>query len=105
MKAARQATKAGETRQNSVENVERIQYQDQFVYQGIYRKNTRGRAYLIFRDRNRERRIVRTSAKLAAENGQNVTIVGAIRAGRLIPGRVIPWVAPVAKRGRGRQAA
>lgn len=90
MKAARQVSK---------DSGARIEYRDQFVYQGIYRKNTRGRAYLIFRDRNRERRIVRTSAKLSVENGQNVTIVGAIRSGRLIPGRVIPWVAPVAKRG------
>lgn len=83
----------------------KIAYQEQFVYQGIYRKNTRGRAYLIFRDRDRKQQIVRTSSKLNALNGQNITIIGAIRAGRLIPHRVVPHILPRAVRGLDRRAA
>ncbi len=87
----------------------KIAYKEQFVYQGIYRKNTRGRAYLIFKDRDRKRRIVRTSCKLDAANGQTVTIIGAIRAGRLIPHRVVPRVFPrlesKASRNNARRAA
>ncbi|MEQ9364564.1 MAG: hypothetical protein RIF32_09985 [Leptospirales bacterium] len=88
-----------------MENNAKIAYQEQFVYQGIYRKNTRGRAYLIFKDRDRQRRIVRTSCKIDVRNGQNVTIIGAIRAGRLIPHRVVPRVFPRSARGAKNKAA
>ena len=84
---------------------QKIAYQEQFVYQGIYRKNTRGREYLIFRYRDRKRRIVRTSSKLNAQNGQNLTIIGAIRAGRLIANRVVAHVHPRAKRDGTSRAA
>ncbi|MCR9143505.1 MAG: hypothetical protein NXI24_14750 [bacterium] len=84
----------------------KIAYSEQFVYQGIYRKNTRGRAYLIYKDGDRRRRIVRTSSKINALNGQNVTIVGAIRGGRLIAERVVAHVFPrVDRKAKAEQAA
>jgi hypothetical protein len=77
----------------------KLAYTELFVYQGIYRKNTRGRAYLIFRDSVGQRRIVRTTSKFDVANGQTVSVIGAIRNGWLIASRVIPRVAPRRKPG------
>lgn len=69
-------------------------HQEQMIIEGIYRKNTRGRAYLIFQDAQQCRRIVRISGKLDADNGQAVTVVGSLAGGRFVVTKMIPHVVP-----------
>ncbi len=69
-------------------------HQEQMIIEGIYRKNTRGRAYLIFHDAQQCRRIVRVSGKLDADNGQMVTVVGRLAEGRFVVTKLIPQVVP-----------
>lgn len=61
---------------------------------GIYRKNTKGRAYLIFDGAAGERRIVRASAKYGLQNGARVRAAGTVVGHRFFAEYVQEEVAP-----------
>lgn len=67
---------------------------EQIVIQGVYRRNTRGRSYLIFRDSSKIQRILPVSSKFPALNGQTITVIGTIVEGRLMADKIIPCVYP-----------
>ena len=67
---------------------------DQLVIQGVYRKNTRGRAYLIYRDREGIVRGVRCSCKLDIPGGREITAVGVFRDGWFLIDRVVENIPP-----------
>ncbi|MCB1306850.1 MAG: hypothetical protein KDK30_01660 [Leptospiraceae bacterium] len=73
---------------------------DTIVIQGVYRKNSRGRAYLFFKDRQRNLRIVRMSARTNIPNGQTITVIGSIQDGRLLASRIQSHNLPVKKSER-----
>ena len=51
------------------------------IIRGVYKRNSRGRAYLVCYDRFKKRSIYRISAKLDARNGETLNVVGEIDRG------------------------
>ena len=62
---------------------------ERLILSGIYKKNTRGRAYLIFYNQDRSRSIYRISARLAAGNGSLIRIIGTIKNGWILVSKLI----------------
>lgn len=52
---------------------------EKLVLTGIYKRNTRGRAYLVYYNKDRSRSICRITARLDAGNGAYIRIIGTIK--------------------------
>lgn len=49
---------------------------NQFVINGILKKGSRGRAYLVYNDRRRVRKLLRLEGRLEFLSGQQLTVIG-----------------------------
>ncbi|MCB1173516.1 MAG: hypothetical protein KDK39_08130 [Leptospiraceae bacterium] len=74
---------------------------ERIAIRGNYKRNSRGRAYLVYYDKNRQRQIFRISSKLDARNGETINVVGIVNRNWIA---VISYHPCVFSRKHGRQA-
>lgn len=69
---------------------------NKLVINGILKKGSRGRAYLVYNDRRRAQKLVRLEGRLDFLSGQQLTVIGAFEAKTrsLQVDRAIPYFYP-----------
>jgi len=69
---------------------------NKLVINGILKKSSRGRAYLVYNDRKGSRKLVRLEGRLEFLSGQQLTVIGAFQSKNrsLQVERAIPYFFP-----------
>lgn len=65
---------------------------DQIAIRGIYKTNSRGRAYFVWYDALRKRHIVKITQAQDIRNGETVNIIGTIKGSRMLVQKINPCI-------------
>ena len=67
---------------------------ESIVIEGILKKNTKGRCYLVFHDRRNGLKILKIGGSVDLPGGMTIRIIGGVRDNLLIPEKIIPHTYP-----------
>lgn len=65
---------------------------NEIAIRGVYKQNSRGRAYLIWYDKLRKRHIVKIQPKVNIRNGETVNVIGSVKRNHMVVRKIIPCI-------------